>query len=46
MQARAREFESQPDLVRRVIAEGCEAAGAVARDTMGEVREVMSLRYE
>ncbi len=46
MQARAREFESQPELVRRVIADGCEAAGAVARDTMGEVREAMSLRYE
>lgn len=46
IQARAREFEEQPDLVRRIIAEGCETAGAVARETMIEVREAMCLDYE
>ena len=45
IQARALELEQQPDHVRRIIAEGCEAAGAVARETMGEVREAMYLSY-
>lgn len=45
IQERAREFESQPDLVATIINEGCEAAREVARDTMDEVRHVMSLSY-
>jgi tryptophanyl-tRNA synthetase len=44
MQARAAEFEAQPELVRRIISEGSERARIVARETMREVREAMSLR--
>ncbi len=43
IQARAREYEAQPELVRNIINEGCEAAREVARETMDEVRHVMSL---
>lgn len=43
MQARAAEFEAQPELVRRVVREGSEKAREVARETMREVRQVMSL---
>ncbi|MET0071333.1 MAG: tryptophan--tRNA ligase [Candidatus Thiodiazotropha sp.] len=43
MQMRAAEFEAQPDLVRRIIKEGSERAREVARETMGEVRQAMSL---
>ena len=45
IQARAREFEEQPDVVRNILNEGCENAREVARDTMEEVRHVMSLDY-
>jgi tryptophanyl-tRNA synthetase len=44
MQARAAEFEAQPDRVRRIINEGSEKARVVARETMQEVREAMSLK--
>ncbi|MEJ2693928.1 MAG: tryptophan--tRNA ligase, partial [Candidatus Thiodiazotropha sp.] len=43
MQQRAAEFEAQPELVRRVVREGSEKARVVARETMQEVRQVMSL---
>lgn len=43
IQERARELEQQPDLVRSLINEGCEAARDIARDTMEEVRHAMSL---
>jgi tryptophanyl-tRNA synthetase len=43
IQERARELDEQPELVRTVINEGCEAARDVARDTMDEVRHAMSL---
>jgi tryptophanyl-tRNA synthetase len=43
MQARAAEFEAQPELVRRVIREGSDKARIVAQETMQEVRQVMSL---
>jgi tryptophanyl-tRNA synthetase len=43
MQARAAEFEAQPELVKRVIREGSEKARIVAQETMQEVRQVMSL---
>jgi tryptophanyl-tRNA synthetase len=43
IQARAREYEEQPDLVRSVIVEGCEKARDVARSTMEDVRHAMSL---
>ncbi len=43
IQSRAKEYEEQPDLVKNIINEGCEAAREVARETMDEVRHVMSL---
>ncbi len=45
IQERARELEAQPDLVTDAINEGNEAARKVARETMGEVRQAMSLIY-
>jgi tryptophanyl-tRNA synthetase len=42
---RARELDDDPDYVRRVVAEGCEAARSEARETMKEVRSVMGLDY-
>ncbi len=45
IQERAVEFESDPDLVRNIINEGCEKARDEARETMDEVRHVMSLEY-
>ena len=44
MQARAAEFEAQPDLVKRIIKQGSEKARAVAQETMREVRQAMSLQ--
>ncbi|MEJ2608932.1 MAG: tryptophan--tRNA ligase [Candidatus Thiodiazotropha sp.] len=44
IQARAAEFEAQPDLVRRIIKEGSEKAREVAQETMREVRQAMSLQ--
>jgi len=45
MQERARHFEGQPDLVRSIIDEGCEAAAKQAGETLAEVRQTMSLNY-
>ena len=45
MQERARQFEDQPDLVRSIIDEGCEAAAKQAGETLAEVRQTMSLNY-
>lgn len=45
IQERAREFEAQPEVVRGIINEGCERAREVARETMDEVRDAMSLHY-
>lgn len=45
MQARAAEFEAQPELVHRVLREGAERARNVARETMREVRQAMSLDF-
>ena len=42
---RAKEHERNPDLVRTIIAEGCEEAREAARDTLEEVRAVMGLSY-
>lgn len=42
---RAKEFEENPDLVKKIIAEGCENAREVAKQTMEEVRESMGLAY-
>jgi tryptophanyl-tRNA synthetase len=42
---RAREYEENPDLVRTIVAEGCERAREAARATMDEVRGAIGLEY-
>jgi tryptophanyl-tRNA synthetase len=42
---RAREFEENPELVRGIVADGCERAREAARATMSEVREAVGLEY-
>lgn len=42
---RAAHYEQNPDLLQKVVKEGCEAARATARATMAEVREVMGISY-
>jgi tryptophanyl-tRNA synthetase len=42
---RAQEFEENPELVRGIIAQGCERAREAARDTMDVVRQAMSMNY-
>ena len=42
---RAAQYESQPDLVRSIIADGCDSARDVARETMEDVRRAMGLAY-
>jgi tryptophanyl-tRNA synthetase len=42
---RAVEFEENPELVRGIIAEGCERAREAARDTMDTVRQAMGMNY-
>nr|WP_298719152.1 tryptophan--tRNA ligase [uncultured Steroidobacter sp.] len=45
MQARAKEFEENRDLVRGIIAEGNEKARDVARQTLDEVHQAMGMNY-
>ncbi len=45
IRARAKEYEENPDVVRAIIAAGCEKARDAARDTMHEVRTAMGLEY-
>jgi len=45
MRQRGREFEENPDLVRGIIAEGCEKARAVAGQTLDDVKQAMGLSY-
>ena len=45
IRARSQEFLADPDAVRAIIDEGCEAARSVARDTLDDVRQVMNLVY-
>jgi tryptophanyl-tRNA synthetase len=42
---RAQEFEENPELVRGIIAEGCERARAAARETLDAVRQSMAMNY-
>ena len=42
---RAQEYQSDPETVRGIIAEGCEAARDIARQTMDEVRTAMGLAH-
>ena len=45
IQERANNYIESPDLVKSVVAEGCEKARKLARDTMREVREVMGINF-
>jgi tryptophanyl-tRNA synthetase len=45
IRARAREYEGNPELVRRIVNDGCERARESARATMSEVREAVGLEY-
>jgi tryptophanyl-tRNA synthetase len=45
IQARAAQYADDPTLIKNVVAEGCERARKMARETMREVREVMGLSY-
>ncbi|WP_006788416.1 tryptophan--tRNA ligase [Thiorhodospira sibirica] len=45
IQERAQEYEADPAAVRAIIAEGCEAARDMARETLDEVRRSMGLGY-
>lgn len=42
---RAQEFTENPNAVRNILQEGCEAAREAARDTMEEVRRAVGLSY-
>lgn len=42
---RAQEFQEDPETVRGIINEGCDAARDVARETLDEVRQAMGLSY-
>jgi tryptophanyl-tRNA synthetase len=43
IQLRAAQYEKDPDVVRSIIAEGCEAARETARETLHDVRSAMGL---
>jgi tryptophanyl-tRNA synthetase len=45
MRQRAQEYEDSPDLVRGIIAEGCEKARSVASQTLADVKQAMGLTY-
>ena len=45
IQERARQYEKDPDLVRSILADGCEQARESARETLRDVREAMGLAY-
>ena len=45
IQERARAYMEEPDVVKNIIADGCEKARNLARETMRDVREAMGLNY-
>ncbi|MBI3773869.1 MAG: tryptophan--tRNA ligase [Gammaproteobacteria bacterium] len=45
IQERAEEYIRNPQMVRRIVNEGCEAARDEARKTLEEVRQAMGLEY-
>jgi len=45
IQERARAYAEEPDVVKNIIADGCEKARDLARETMRDVREAMGLNY-
>ena len=42
---RAQKYLDDPQLVRNIVADGCEKARGMAEETMGDVREAMGLGY-
>ena len=44
IQAAAEQYENDPDIVKSIIAEGCETAREHARETIQEVRQAMGLQ--
>ena len=45
MQERAAQYSEDPTLVKNIVAEGCERARKLAKETMREVRDAMGLNY-
>ncbi|NOY71451.1 MAG: tryptophan--tRNA ligase [Gammaproteobacteria bacterium] len=45
MRMKAAEFNENPNLVRNIIAEGCEEARDITKKTLDEVRQAMGLGY-
>ena len=45
MHERAQKYLDDPQLVRNIVADGCERARKLAEETMGDVREAMGLKY-
>ena len=45
MRERAVQYEENPDLVKSIVAEGCEKARTIAKSTLEEVRSAMGLDY-
>jgi len=46
MHERAQKYLDDPQLVRNIVADGCERARKLAEETMRDVREAMGLRYD
>ncbi len=45
MRERASMYEEDPQLVKNIIADGCEKARKLAQETMRDVREAIGLDY-
>jgi len=45
MRERAQMYEEDPQLVKNIIADGCEKARKLAQETMRDVREAMGINY-
>jgi tryptophanyl-tRNA synthetase len=45
IRARAQEYEENRELVRGIVAEGCEKARDIARQTLDEVHQAMGMNY-
>jgi tryptophanyl-tRNA synthetase len=45
MRERARYYQEDPNLVKNILADGCEKARDLARETMRDVREALGLDY-
>jgi tryptophanyl-tRNA synthetase len=46
MRARVQKYLDDPQLVRNIVADGCERARKLAEETMSDVREAMGLDYD